>query len=45
MPTSGLLTAQDCCKTQDEVDRFGGYPAVLTFVSKAFADMTRSHSL
>jgi hypothetical protein len=70
IPASGLLTGQDCCKTQDEVDRFGGYlgnyegnvpsfdggcvdnpfrwcdnlanndPAVLTFMSKAFADMT-----
>jgi hypothetical protein len=70
IPASGLLTGQDCCKTQDEVDRFGGFlgnyegnvpsfdggcvdnpfrwcdnlanndPAVMTFMSKAFADMT-----
>ena len=25
IPASGLLTGQDCCKTQDEVDRFGGF--------------------
>jgi hypothetical protein len=24
VPASGLLTGQDCCKTQDEVDLFGG---------------------
>jgi hypothetical protein len=70
VPASGLLTGQDCCKTQEEVDLFGGYlgnyegnvpsfdggcvdnpfrwcdnldnndPTVLTFMSKAFADMT-----
>ena len=70
IPASGLLTGQDCCKTQEEVDLFGGYlgnyegnvpsfdggcvdnpfrwcdnlenndPEVLTFMSKAFADMT-----
>jgi hypothetical protein len=70
VPASGLLTGQDCCKTQEEVDLFGGYlgnyegnvpsfdggcvdnpfrwcdnlsnndPGVLTFMSKAFADMT-----
>ena len=70
VPASGLLTGQDCCKTQEEVDLFGGYlgnyegnvpsfdggcvdnpfrwcdnlsnndPNVLTFMSKAFADMT-----
>ena len=70
VPASGLLTGQDCCKTQEEVDLFGGYtgnyegnvpsfdggcvdnpfrwcdnlanndPSVLTFMSKAFADMT-----
>jgi len=70
VPASGLLTGQDCCKSQAEVDTFGGYtgnfegnvpsfdggcvdnpfrwcdnldnndPAVLTFMSKAFADMT-----
>ena len=70
IPASGLLTGQDCCKSQDEVDLFGGSvgnfegnipsfdggcvdnpflwcdnlanndPAVLTFMSKAFADMT-----
>ena len=70
VPASGLLTGQDCCKTQSEVDLFGGYtgnyegnvpsfdggcvdnpfrwcdnldnndPTVLTFMSKAFADMT-----
>jgi hypothetical protein len=70
IPAGGLLTGQDCCKTQEEVDLFGGYvgnfegnvpsfdggcvdnpfrwcdnlsnndPAVLTFMSKAFADMT-----
>jgi hypothetical protein len=70
IPASGLLTGQDCCKTQEEVDLFGGYlgnfegnipsfdggcvdnpfrwcdnldnndPTVLTFMSKAFADMT-----
>ena len=70
VPASGLLTGQDCCKTQDEVDLFGGFlgnfegnvpsfdggcvdnpfrwcdnlanndPGVLTFMSKAFADMT-----
>jgi hypothetical protein len=25
IPASGLLTGQDCCKSQDEVDLFGGY--------------------
>ena len=25
MPAGGLLTGQDCCKTQGEVDLFGGY--------------------
>ena len=70
IPASGLLTGQDCCKTQQEVDLFGGYlgnyegnvpsfdggcvdnpfrwcdnlsnndPAVFTFMSQAFADMT-----
>jgi hypothetical protein len=25
IPASGLLTGQDCCKTQDEVNLFGGY--------------------
>jgi hypothetical protein len=70
VPASGLLTGQDCCKTQQEVDLFGGSlgnyegnvpsfdggcvdlpfrwcdnlsnndPAVMTFMSKAFADMT-----
>ena len=70
VPASGLLTGQDCCKTQEEVDLFGGHtgnyegnvpstdggcvdnpfrwcdnlsnndPNVLTFMSKAFADMT-----
>jgi hypothetical protein len=70
VPASGLLTGQDCCKTQEEVDLFGGSlgnyegnvpsfdggcvdnpfrwcdnlsnndPNVLTFISKAFADMT-----
>ena len=25
VPASGVLTGQDCCKTQDEVDLFGGY--------------------
>jgi Zn-dependent M28 family amino/carboxypeptidase len=25
IPASGLLTGQDCCKTQAEVDLFGGY--------------------
>lgn len=69
IPASGLLTGQDCCKTQHEVDLFGGYlgnyegnvpsfdggcvdnpfrwcdnltnndPNVLTFMSKAFANM------
>jgi hypothetical protein len=69
IPASGLLTGQDCCKTQQEVDLFGGSlgnyegnipsfdggcvdnpfrwcdnlsnndPAVLTFMSKAFASM------
>jgi hypothetical protein len=69
IPASGLLTGQDCCKNQHEVDLFGGYlgnfegnvpsfdggcvdnpfrwcdnlsnndPAVLTFMSKAFATM------
>jgi Peptidase family M28/PA domain len=69
IPASGLLTGQDCCKTQQEVDLFGGYlgnyegnipsfdggcvdnpfrwcdnltnndPNVLTFMSKAFANM------
>ena len=68
IPASGLLTAQDCCKTQQEVNLFGGSlgnyegnipsfdggcvdnpflwcdnlsnndPAVLTFMSKAFAN-------
>jgi len=70
IPASGLLTGQDCCKSQAEVDLFGGHlgnfegnipsfdggcvdnpfrwcdnlsnndPNVLTFMSKAFADMT-----
>jgi hypothetical protein len=70
IPASGMLTGQDCCKTQQEVDLFGGFtgnyegnvpstdggcvdnpfrwcdnlsnndPNVLTFMSKAFADMT-----
>jgi hypothetical protein len=70
VPASGLLTGQDCCKTQEEVDLFGGFtgnyegnvpstdggcvdnpfrwcdnlsnndPNVMTFMSKAFADMT-----
>jgi Zn-dependent M28 family amino/carboxypeptidase len=70
IPASGLLTGQDCCKSQAEVDLFGGFtgnfegnvpsfdggcvdnpfrwcdnldnndPEVLTFMSKAFADMT-----
>jgi Zn-dependent M28 family amino/carboxypeptidase len=70
IPASGLLTGQDCCKSQDEVNLFGGFtgnfegtvpgtdggcvdnpflwcdnlanndPNVLTFMSKAFADMT-----
>jgi hypothetical protein len=70
IPASGLLTGQDCCKSQAEVDLFGGHlgnfegnipsfdggcvdnpfrwcdnlsnndPGVLTFMSKAFADMT-----
>jgi hypothetical protein len=70
IPAGGLLTGQDCCKTQHEVDLFGGSlgnyegnipsfdggcvdnpflwcdnlsnndPNVLTFMSKAFADMT-----
>jgi hypothetical protein len=70
VPASGLLTGQDCCKTQEEVDLFGGSlgnyegnvpsfdggcvdnpfrwcdnlsnndPAVFTFMSQAFADMT-----
>ena len=68
VPASGLLTGQDCCKSQAEVDLFGGQvgnfegnlgtfdggcvdnpfrwcdnlsnndPAVLTFISKAFAN-------
>ena len=25
IPASGLLTGQNCCKTQEEVDLFGGY--------------------
>jgi Zn-dependent M28 family amino/carboxypeptidase len=25
VPASGILTGQDCCKTQDEVDLFGGF--------------------
>ena len=25
VPASGLLTGQDCCKTQEEVDLFGGF--------------------
>jgi hypothetical protein len=25
VPASGVLTGQDCCKSQDEVDMFGGY--------------------
>jgi Peptidase family M28/PA domain len=70
IPASGLLTGQDCCKSQAEVNLFGGSlgnfegnipsfdggcvdnpfrwcdnlsnndPKVLTFMSKAFADMT-----
>jgi hypothetical protein len=69
IPASGLLTGQDCCKSQHEVDLFGGQtgnyegnlgttdggcvdnpfrwcdnldnndPAVLTFMTKAFATM------
>jgi len=69
IPAGGLLTGQDCCKSQAEVDLFGGTtgnfegnlgttdggcvdnpflwcdnldnndPQVLTFMSKAFADM------
>jgi Zn-dependent M28 family amino/carboxypeptidase len=69
IPASGLLTGQDCCKSQNEVNLFGGSlgnyegnvpsfdggcvdnpflwcdnlsnndPAVLTFMSKAFATM------
>jgi peptidase M28-like protein/PA domain-containing protein len=69
IPASGLLTGQDCCKSQHQVGLFGGYPgnfegkvpsfdggcvdnpfrwcdnlsnndpAVLTFMSKAFATM------
>jgi hypothetical protein len=69
IPAGGLLTGQDCCKSQHQVDLFGGTvgnyegnlgtfdggcvdnpfrwcdnldnndPAVLTFMSKAFADM------
>jgi Zn-dependent M28 family amino/carboxypeptidase len=69
IPAGGLLTGQDCCKSQDEVNLFGGSvgnfegnlgtsdggcvdnpfrwcdnlknndPAVLTFMSKAFATM------
>jgi Zn-dependent M28 family amino/carboxypeptidase len=69
IPASGLLTGQDCCKSQAEVDLFGGFlgnlegnipsfdggcvdnpflwcdnlsnndPKVLTFTSKAFANM------
>ena len=69
IPASGVLTGQDCCKSQHEVDLFGGSlgnyegnvpsfdggcvdnpfrwcdnlsnndPAVLTFMSKAFATM------
>jgi len=68
IPASGMLTGQDCCKSQEEVDLFGGQtgnlegnvgtfdggcvdnpflwcdnlknndPAVLTFMSKAFAN-------
>jgi hypothetical protein len=26
VPASGLLTGQDCCKTQEEVNLFGGFP-------------------
>ena len=26
IPASGVLTGQDCCKTQEEVDLFGGFP-------------------
>jgi Peptidase family M28/PA domain len=26
VPASGVLTGQDCCKTQAEVDLFGGFP-------------------
>src|SRR4051812_20555318 len=26
VPASGLLTGQDCCKTQEEVGLFGGFP-------------------
>jgi hypothetical protein len=69
IPASGLLTGQDCCKSQAEVNLFGGFlgnfegnipsfdggcvdnpflwcdnlsnndPKVLTFMSKAFANM------
>lgn len=69
IPASGVLTGQDCCKTQGDVDLFGGFPgnfegnvpgfdggcvdnpflwcdnlsnidpAVLTFMSKGFANM------
>ena len=70
VPASGVLTGQDCCKLQEEVDLFGGTlgnyegnlgtfdggcvdnpfrwcdnlsnndPAVLTFMSQAFANTT-----
>jgi hypothetical protein len=69
IPASGVLTGQDCCKPQSDVDLFGGFtgnfegnvpstdggcvdnpfrwcdnlsnndPAVLTFMSKTFANM------
>jgi hypothetical protein len=69
IPASGVLTGQDCCKSQQEVNLFGGHlgnfegnvpsfdggcvdnpfrwcdnlsnndPTVLTFMSKAFANM------
>ena len=46
VPASGVLTGQDCCKTQEEVDLFGGqlgnYEGNLADASTEAASTTRS---
>ena len=45
IPASGVLTGQDCCKTQDDVDLFGGPSATSRATSRAStaaASTTRS---
>ncbi len=45
IPASGVLTGQDCCKTQEEVDLFGGYPGTTRATCRAptaAASTTRS---